>query len=142
MNAEQWTFVAILLATIGLLILNKLRNDKNLRAKLAEAVDDLEEVIEDTTGLDVELSEVVEDALETVADAAEEILEDVKEDGVLDTDVETVVDDVKEEILDDVDDLLSLTVPKLKEILKAKGLPVSGKKADLISRILENGGEN
>lgn len=141
MNAEQWTFVAILLATIGLLILNKLRNNKNLRAKLAEAVDNLEEVIEDATGLDVELSEVVDDALETVANATEEILEDVKEDGVLDTDIETVVDDVKEEILDDVDDLLALTVAQLKEKLNAMGLPVNGKKADLISRILENATE-
>ena len=85
-TAEILTFVVILLATLGLLILNRLRTDKKLRAKLAEAVDDLEDKIEDATGLEVELSEVVEEVLDSVADKAEEVLEDLKEDGDLDTD--------------------------------------------------------
>lgn len=142
MNAEQWTFVAILLASLGLLILNKLRNDKKLRAKLADAVDDIEEAIEDATGLDVEISEAVEEVLESVADKAEDVLTDVKEDGVLDTDLEEVVDEIKEEVLEIGEELKDLTVAQLKDRLKELGLPVSGKKADLISRILENGGEN
>ena len=142
MNAEQWTFVAILLASLGLLILNKLRNDKKLRAKLADAVDDIEEAIEDATGLDVEISEAVEEVLESVADTAEDVLTDVKEDGVLDTDLEEVVDEIKEEVLEIGEELKDLTVAQLKDRLKELGLPVSGKKADLISRILENGGEN
>ena len=142
MNAEQWTFVAILLASLGLLILNKLRNDKKLRAKLADAVDDIEEAIEDATGLDVEISEAVEEVLESVADKAEDVLTDVKEDGELDTDLEEVVDEIKEEVLEIGEELKDLTVAQLKDRLKELGLPVSGKKADLISRIIENGGEN
>lgn len=142
MNAEQWTFVAILLASLGLLILNKLRNDKKLRAKLADAVDDIEEAIEDVTGLDVEISEAVEEVIESVADKAEDVLTDVKEDGELDTDLEEVVDEIKEEVLEIGEELKDLTVAQLKGRLKELGLPVSGKKADLISRILENGGEN
>lgn len=142
MNAEQWTFVAILLASLGLLILNKLRNDKKLRAKLADAVDDIEEAIEDATGLDVEISDAVEEVLESVANKAEDVLTDVKEDGELDTDLEEVVDEIKEEVLEIGEELQDLTVAQLKDRLKELGLPVSGKKADLISRILENGGEN
>jgi hypothetical protein len=33
----------------------------------------------------------------------------------------------------------TLTVPKLKELLTAKSLPTTGKKADLIQRLEENG---
>ena len=36
---------------------------------------------------------------------------------------------------DDGDDLTKLSVSDLKERLKAKGLPVGGKKADLIARL-------
>ena len=39
-----------------------------------------------------------------------------------------------------MDDLYSLTVIQLKERLKEKGLPVSGKKADLIARLKEDSG--
>ena len=41
----------------------------------------------------------------------------------------------EEEVADE--DLTALTVPELKERLKAAGLPVSGKKADLIARLSE-----
>ena len=37
----------------------------------------------------------------------------------------------------DEDELSALTVAELKELLKAAGKPVSGKKADLISRLEE-----
>jgi hypothetical protein len=37
------------------------------------------------------------------------------------------------------EDLSSLTVPRLKEILAERGLPISGKKADLVERLESNG---
>ena len=60
-----------------------------------------------------------------------------------DSDVDEDMDDVEgpEEILDEEDgdsaEYENMTVPELKAILKEAGKPVSGKKADLISRILE-----
>lgn len=60
-----------------------------------------------------------------------------------DSDVDEDMDDVEgpEEILDEGDgdtaEYENMTVPELKAILKEAGKPVSGKKADLISRILE-----
>ena len=41
-----------------------------------------------------------------------------------------------------MDDLYSMTVAQLKERLKEKGLPVSGKKAELIARLREGEGES
>ena len=38
---------------------------------------------------------------------------------------------------EDVPDYASLKVAELKELLKAAGKPVSGKKADLIARLME-----
>ena len=60
-----------------------------------------------------------------------------------DSDVDEDMDDVEgpEEILDEEDgdsaEYENMTVPELKAILKEAGKPVSGKKAELISRILE-----
>lgn len=141
-TAEILTFVVILLATLGLLILNRLRTDKKLRAKLAEAVDDVEEMIENATGLDVELNDAVEEILDSVADNAEEVLEDLKEDGDLDTDLEEVVETVKDDIIEDLNENLEatlggMTVSALKDMLRERGLPVSGKKAELIERLLD-----
>jgi len=47
----------------------------------------------------------------------------------------------KKAVVDDSDDLSSLTVDKLKAMLRELGLPVSGKKADLISRLQAAGGD-
>ena len=41
-----------------------------------------------------------------------------------------------------MDDLYSMTVAQLKERLKEKGLPVSGKKAELIARLREGDAES
>ena len=56
---------------------------------------------------------------------------------------ENVADEVHESVVDslesgdfDVDTLKSLTVSALKDKLKEIGLPVSGKKADLIARLI------
>jgi len=148
LNGETATIIVILLATIGLLILNKLKQNKALRAKLSETLEDIEDAIESATGLDVELNEVVEE----ISDAAESVLEDLKEDGDLDSSLEEVVEDVKEsvekvaddvvaDIVDDLNENLEatlggMTVNALKDMLRERNLPVSGKKAELIERLI------
>ena len=54
-QAEIVTMVIILLATIGLLLLNRLKGNNKLRLRFSKAVDDLEDIIEDETGLDLEM---------------------------------------------------------------------------------------
>jgi len=148
LNGETATIIVILLATIGLLILNKMKQSKALRAKLSETLEDIEDAIESATGLDVELNEVVEE----ISDAAESVLEDLKEDGDLDSSLEEVVEDVKEsvekvaddvvaDIVDDLNENLEatlggMTVNALKDMLRERNLPVSGKKAELIERLI------
>ena len=110
---------------------------KNKGNVLKKVADELEDRIEDLTGVDIELDSVIDD----VVSAAESVADEVHE-SVVDS-LEEVVSDAKtagEEALDnvdiDVDALKSLTVSALKERLKAAGLPVSGKKADLIARLI------
>lgn len=156
LNGETATIIVILLATVGLLILNKLKQNKALRAKLSETLEDIEDVIESATGLDVELNEVVEEVFEDISDAAESVLEDLKEDGDLDSSLEEVVEEVVEEvkesvekvaddvvadIVDDLNENLEatlggMTVNALKNMLRERNLPVSGKKAELIERLI------
>tara|TARA_Y100000389_G_C17252342_1_gene408739 strand:- start:226 stop:657 length:432 start_codon:yes stop_codon:yes gene_type:complete len=119
---------------------------KNKGNVLKKVADELEDKIEDLTGVDVELDDVVDDlvsAAETVVDEVHDTVVDSLESG---DSLEEVVSDAKaagEEAIDnvdiDVDALKSLTVAALKERLKAAGLPVSGKKADLVERLLEAG---
>ena len=42
-----------------------------------------------------------------------------------------------EEVLEDIHDYNSMTVEELKALLRARGLPVTGAKADLIARLIE-----
>ena len=53
---------------------------------------------------------------------------------------EDETEEADEETADADTDHESLTVPELKELLKAQGLPVSGKKADLIERLASDSG--
>ena len=69
-EAETLTIIVILLAGLGLLVLNQIR--KNKKALLA-LVDKAEDKIEDVTGLDIELSEAVEDVLDKALDTADEL---------------------------------------------------------------------
>lgn len=101
---------------------------------LNELADSAEEAIEELTGIDVELNEVVEEALEAAEDAVESAVDTLEEGGSL--------DDVAEEIIEDLNENLeatlgSMTVTVLRDMLKERGLPVSGRKAELIQRLLE-----
>jgi len=86
------------------------------------------EASENTTHEDVEES-VVEEDIENLDEEASESKE-----GIDETEKET---DSVEGNSDNEVDYESMTVAQLKELLKAAGKPVSGKKADLISRLLE-----
>ena len=140
-EAEVLTIFIILLAGVGLLILNKLRQNK---AALMNLVDKVEDKIEEVTGLDIELSEAVEDVVDEALDTAEEVLDDVEEDGELDTDLDEALDEVVEVAKESAEEIVELveeevkkmTVAQLKDALKEKGLPISGKKAELVERLL------
>ena len=69
-------------------------------------------------------------------DSEEEIVEEVAEDKQAPAETEAVEEEeaVEETSSDDVD-FSSMTVAELKELLKAAGKPVSGKKAELIERL-------
>ena len=77
---------------------------------------------------------------EEAAGEGDELSDDSDSDSEPDSSEETVDDIVKEAEEDDNSDDAdygSMTVAQLKELLKEKGMPVSGKKADLISRLSE-----
>ena len=119
---------------------------------LNDLADSAEEAIEDLTGLDVELNEVVEEALEAVEESVESAVDTLEDGGSLDDAVDAAVeaaeeikealDDVAEEIIEDLNENLeetlgNMTVTALRDMLKERGLPVSGRKAELIQRLLE-----
>ena len=133
-QAEIVTMVIILLATIGLLLLNRLKG--KLRLRFSKAVDDLEDVIEDETGLDLEISEVINEVLEEVLDKTEEVLDDIKEDGVLDESLSDVLKELGDTLESIAKAIKAMTVSQLKDLLKKQGLPITGKKNDLLERLL------
>jgi|TARA_R110000850_G_scaffold212919_1_gene338921 hypothetical protein len=95
---------------------------KNKSNVLKKVADELEDRIEDATGLDIELDSVIDEAVLAAENVADEVHE-------------SVVDSLESGDFD-VDTLKSLTVSALKDKLKEIGLPVSGKKADLIARLI------
>ena len=135
-QAEIVTMVIILLATIGLLLLNRLKGNNKLRLRFSKAVDDLEDIIEDETGLDLEISEVVNEVLEEVANKTEEVLDDIKEDGVLDESLSDVLKELGDTLESIAKAIKAMTVAQLKDLLKKQGLPITGKKNDLLERLL------
>ena len=135
-QAEIVTMVIILLATIGLILLNKLKGNNKLRLRFSKAVDDLEDIIEEETGLDLEISEVVNDAIEEVANKAEDVLDDIKEDGVLDESLSDVLKELGDTLESIAKAIKAMTVTQLKDLLKKQGLPITGKKNDLLERLL------
>lgn len=104
--------------------------EKEWRKNKETIIEEIEDFVEDKTGLDIELDDVVEEIVDTAIDTAK----DFAEDGDLDTSLSERADALK-------DSLKELSVAELKEQLKAKGLPVSGKKAELLERLLKAGEE-
>jgi len=68
--------------------------------------------------------------------------EEDEEDGDTQSDVTTENDDAEEQPeMESEENLLKLTVPELKEMLKAKGLSLSGRKQELVERIVSSRNE-
>ena len=79
-------------------------------------------------------------AAEASADTADETDEDAEEDDDASVEATPAEDEATEEVTestDDAPDFASMKVADLKELLKAAGKPVSGKKAELIARLQE-----
>ena len=104
--------------------------EKAWRNNKDEIIEEIEEFVEEKTGLDLELDE----AIDEVADAVIDTAKDFAEDGDLDVSLKERAEDLK-------DSLQALTVKELKAQLKEAGLPIDGKKADLIERLLTAGDE-
>ncbi len=104
------------------------RTASELKAKkaaaLAAAMEDEEDEAEATPSI-LDAAEAMEPESEKTEEVVEEVVEAVSE-----------VEETKEEAAEAVD-YSSMTVAELKELLKAAGKPVSGKKADLIARLEE-----
>jgi cysteinyl-tRNA synthetase len=89
---------------------------------------------EDTSDESTEVDEELDDALESMLNTDDDFEEEADE-------IEVTAEEEEDEEEEDEDamteeELTSLTVPSLKEKLKVAGLPVSGKKAELIARLL------
>ncbi len=104
--------------------------EKAWRNNKDEIIEEIEDFVEEKTGLDIELDE----AIDEVADAVIDTAKDFAEDGDLDVSLKERAEDLK-------DSLQVLTVKELKAQLKEKGLSLDGKKADLIERLLTAGDE-
>ena len=104
------------------------RDDAEFKAKKAAAL--AAAMADEDDGEEAESEETVEDAPEEAAPAAaEEAVEEVVE--------AAVEEQVEEKVEADAPSYDKMTVAELKELLKAAGKPVSGKKADLIARLSE-----
>ena len=91
--------------------------------RINESVDWTDEVISDLEAAEDEYeAENVEPSEEKDEDSEEKVTEEK-------------TDDSKKEEVSEETDYSKMSVAELKDILKEKGLPVSGKKADLIERL-------
>ena len=102
--------------------------EKAWRNNKDEIIEEIEDFVEEKTGLDIELDE----AIDEVADAVIDTAKDFAEDGDLDVSLKERAKDLK-------DSRQALTVKELKAQVKEKGLSLDGKKADLIERLLTAG---
>jgi len=107
------------------------RKEAEIKAKKAAAL--AEAMAEEEGGDDAdEAEEAEDDVVEEVAEAEEAPVEEEA------TEEEATEEDAPaEEASSDAVDYSSMTVAELKELLKAAGKPVSGKKAELIERLQE-----
>ena len=107
--------------------------EKLWRDNKATIVNELEDLVEDATGLDIELDEVVDSVVEAGLDVAT----DIAEDGVLDTPLSDVAEELAEDIAENLEETLKdMTINALREMLSERGLDTDGKKVQLIERLL------
>ena len=116
--------------------LDDVRQDEERAAAAKKAA--LEAAMEDEDG-DEEAAPDVLAAAEASADDSDEPEESEEDDSDADPTVETPSEEA-EEVVEESDesiDYASMKVAELKELLKAAGKPVSGKKDELIARLME-----
>ena len=107
--------------------------EKLWREHKTTIVNELEDFVEEKTGLDIELDEVVD----SVVDAGLDVATDIAEDGVLDKPLSDVAEELAEDIAENLEETLKdMTINALREMLSERGLDTDGKKADLIERLL------
>lgn len=114
------------------------KNRNKIADQIEETLDAVEDAIESATGVDVELSDAVEEIMEAADEVVETTVEAVESGDSVDEIVEAVTEVVEAEAEELKEDLTALTVAQLKERLKAAGLPVSGTKLTLINRLEGN----
>jgi hypothetical protein len=107
--------------------------EKAWRNNRDEIIEEIEDFVEDKTGLEIELDEVVDEIVETGL----EVATDVAEDGDLDTPLGDVAEELAEDIAENLEETLKdMTVNALREMLSERGLDTKGKKVALIERLL------
>ena len=108
--------------------------EKVWREHRTAIIDEIEDFVDDKTGLDLELDEVVD----SVVEAGLDIATDLAEDGVLDTPLSDVAEELAAEVAEDLEEALKdMTINAIREMLSERGLDTDGKKADLIERLLD-----
>ena len=107
--------------------------EKLWREHKTTIVNELEDFVEEKTGLEIELDEVVDDIVEKGLDVAT----DVAEDGKLDKPLSDVAEELAEDIAENLEETLKdMTINALREMLSERGLDTDGKKVELIERLL------
>jgi len=108
------------------------------RKKVTGAIEEtLEEKIEELTGIDIELDEVIEEVVSSVEEIVSEAAEVAESGASLEEIKDTIIESAQDEAFEMVEDLSSLKVAELRDKLRDAGLPVDGKKAELITRLAE-----
>jgi len=110
---------------------------ENRKKVLGNIEEKLENTVEELTGLDIELGDVVEEIASSAEEVAAEAVEAVESGASLEEIKDTIVESAQDEAFEMVEELSSLKVAELRDRLEAVGLPVNGKKAELITRLAE-----
>jgi len=107
--------------------------EKLWREHKTTIVNEIEDFVEEKTGLELELDEVVDDIVEKGL----EVATDVAEDGKLDKPLSDVAEELAEDIAENLEETLKdMTINALREMLAERGLDTDGKKVELIERLL------
>jgi|TARA_B110000285_G_C15118809_1_gene615822 uncharacterized alkaline shock family protein YloU len=113
------------------------------RKKITDTIEEtLEDKVEELTGMELELSEVVDEVVSSIEEIASEAAEAVESGASLEEIKDTIIESAQDEAFEMVEDLSSLKVAELRVKLSDVGLPVDGKKAELITRLAEYLTEN
>ncbi len=110
---------------------------ENRKKVLGNIEETLEDKIEELTGLDIELGDVVDEIASSAEEVAAEAVEAVESGASLEEIKDTIVESAQDEAFEMVEELSALKVSELRERLESVGLPVKGKKAELITRLAE-----